>query len=94
MSLQVSGSFAANGNSGTLSINRPHIKFNLSLSGLTDGGATVTVQRSFDGGSTWKDVQAYTSDIETYGEDISSNVLYRLACSSYSSGTILYELGY
>lgn len=94
MSLQVNGSFTADDNSETLSINRPDIKFNLSLSGLTGTGATVTVQRSFDGGIIWKSVQAYTSDIETFGEEISANVLYRLACSSYSSGTILYEIGY
>jgi len=68
--------------------------FDISLSGLTSSGATVTLQRSFDDGATWKTVQAYTADVEDWGFGASlSTVLYRLTCSNYSTGTILYVLG-
>jgi hypothetical protein len=96
MPLQVTGQFTANGNSGVCSAiaRTPELgaRFDLSLSGLTGTGATVTVQRSFDG-STWKNVQAYTADIETFGEEPSAGVQYRLACSGFASGTILYGIG-
>ena len=41
-------------------------EFSFSLSGTLDG-ATVTVQRSHDSGSTWKDVDAFDALTETYG---------------------------
>lgn len=31
------------------------------------GGTTVTVQRSFDNGTTWRDIKAYTTTAEEYG---------------------------
>lgn len=65
--------------------------FNLSLSGTWAG--TVTVQRSFDGGSSWVDVDTFTSNIETYGFD-PMQVLYRagIKTGEYTSGTAVVTL--
>lgn len=42
--------------------------FDLSIRGLTaNGSGTVTLQRSFDGGNAWGNVQAYTADAEQSG---------------------------
>lgn len=65
----------------------------LSVSGIA-GGSIVTVQRSFDGGSTWKDVETYTTDIETYGFE-PEPVTYRVGVKSgeFGSGTVAVRLG-
>lgn len=67
--------------------------FNLSVSGTWAG--TVTLQRSFDNGSTWVDVWSTTSNVETAVESIESGVLYRLGIKSgnYTSGTAVCRLG-
>jgi hypothetical protein len=67
--------------------------FNLSVSGTWSG--TVTLQRSFDNGSTWVDVWSTTSNVETAVESIESGVLYRLGIKSgnYTSGTAVCRLG-
>lgn len=67
--------------------------FSLSVSGIA-GGTIVTVQRSFDAGSTWKDVEAYTTDIETYGFE-PEPVTYRVGVKSgeFGSGTASIRLG-
>ena len=65
--------------------------FNLSISGTFVG--TVTVQRSFDGGSTWVDVDTFTSTTETYGFD-PMQVHYRagIKTGAYTSGTAVVSL--
>ncbi len=52
--------------------------FNLSISGTWEGA--VTLQRSFDLGSTWLDVDAYTENAQEYGlePEHSNVVLYRI----------------
>ena len=64
--------------------------FNLSLSGF--GTATVTLQRSFDQGSTALDVETFTANAEKRVDDPESGVFYRVHCSAHSSGTIAYRL--
>lgn len=66
--------------------------FNLSLSGF--GTATVKLQRSFDKGTTWKDVTdgSFTANVEKQGYEPEEQVYYRLNCSAYTSGTILGRL--
>lgn len=61
--------------------------FNLSVSGTFD--ATVTLQRSFDGGNTWVDVKTYTAPAEDVGDEPESEVLYRVGVKTgeYTSGT-------
>jgi len=61
--------------------------FNFSLSGTWAG--TVTLQRSFDAGATWLDVQSYTANIEDRGHEADSGVTYRfgIKTGNYTSGT-------
>ena len=61
--------------------------FNISISGTWDG--TVTVQRSFDGGSTWYDVATWTANTEEYGLEPERGVQYRVGIKAgeYGSGT-------
>jgi len=66
--------------------------FNLSISGTFS--ATVTVQRSYDG-STWHDVDSWTSPAEEIGFEPES-LYYRVGIKSgnYSSGTAVVRLGH
>lgn len=95
--MQVNGQFTANGSSAVANIGRifPPTRndFNVSLSGLTGTGATITLKRSFDGGQTWKTVTSYTQDIEDTGTEPGANIQYRLDCTGYTTGTIIYGLG-
>jgi hypothetical protein len=65
--------------------------FNISIAGTFS--ATVTVQRSLDG-TTWRDVDDFTSTTETYGFD-PEPFLYRVGVKSgnYTSGTASVRLG-
>ena len=67
--------------------------FNLSISGTFV--ATVTVQRSFDQGSTWRDVDTFTAPIETAGSDPEPVVLYRAGVKTgeFTSGTVSIRIG-
>jgi hypothetical protein len=67
-------------------------KFNFSLSGTWV--ATVTVQRSFDGGTTYLDVADFTSNGEFIGEEIEKDVLYRFGIKTggYTSGDVIGRL--
>lgn len=64
--------------------------FNLSLSGF--GSATVVLQRSFDKGNSWKNVESFSSDVERRVDDPEGGVWYRLNCTVYTSGTIEYRM--
>jgi len=66
--------------------------FNLSLSGTWI--ATVWVQRSFDGGSTWMDVDSFTANVETVGTEGEPGMLYRFGVKTggYTSGTVVGRL--
>jgi len=83
----ISGSFTGTGasSSGTF-----QGFFDMSLSGF--GTATVVLQRSFDSGSTWKNVESHTADVEKIVQGAAEDVLYRLNCTAYTSGTIAYRL--
>lgn len=98
MPLPLTGTFTANGASQPFTMmgdgTNSGRQFDLSIAGLSTTGASVQVQRSFDAGGTWKNVGIpYTADVEDVGFEPRSNVLYRLSCSNYSTGTILYGLG-
>lgn len=66
--------------------------FNISLSG--SWVATVTVQRSFDKGSTWHDVETFTENTEEYGFEPEYGTFYRLGVKTndYTNGTIVGRL--
>jgi len=63
--------------------------FNLSISGTWTG--TITVQRSFDLGDTWHDVDTFTANTEEYGlePEHTNPVYYRIGAKSggFSSGS-------
>lgn len=65
--------------------------FDVSLSGFVT--CEVELQRSFDGGSSWKKVKSYTTDTEDAGFSAVSQVLYRLKMVSWTDGTVTYFLG-
>ena len=52
--------------------------------------ATVTLQRSFDSGSTWLDVKTWTGNAEEALCDPEVGVQYRIgvATGNYTSGTV------
>lgn len=50
--------------------------------------ATINLERSFDGGSTWIHIGAAPLDIS----EAEACVLYRLNCTAYTSGTINYRI--
>jgi len=66
--------------------------FNLSLSGTWAG--TITLQRTFDGGTTWRDVATYTANIEDAGHEPELGVLYRAGFKTgeYTSGTAIVRI--
>lgn len=61
--------------------------FNIGISGTWDG--TITVQRSFDSGSTWFDVGTWTANTQEYGFEPERGVQYRIGMklSAYTSGS-------
>lgn len=69
-------------------------QLNLSVQGAT-WTATVTVQRSFDSGSTWYDIGTKTANIETSYTDYDPDVLYRAGVKyeGYTSGSVVIRLG-
>lgn len=86
MSLETASIGADNTFSGAIGIQRD---FNFSLSGTWV--AAVTLQRSFDGGSTWLDVEQFTANTERVGNEPESIVQYRFGVKTgdYSSGTVV-----
>lgn len=102
----VAGTFTATGQSDSFrpSPGSPFVHkngsgyFNMSLWGTFT--ATVKLQRSFDAGVTWLTVSqdatgaeaAYTSELSVVCLEPETNVLYRLNCTAYSSGTVNYRL--
>jgi len=64
----------------------------ISVSGFSDSPAfsgTITLQRSFDDGLTWKDIENYTADEETMIDAPVAGIFYRLGIKTgnYTSGT-------
>jgi len=90
MSDPVTGAFAATGASAAVKTARADAKINLSLSGF--GTATVALQRSFDDGASWADVESFEADTEKVAEEPEAGVRYRLNASAYGAGTIAYRL--
>ena len=64
----------------------------ISVSGIS--GSTVTVQRSFDGGTTAKDIEAFTTDFERTVDASEQGAVYRVGVKTgeYGTDTILAEI--
>lgn len=57
----------------------------VSVSGVSD--STVTVQRTFDGGDTVKDVESFTANFEKILETSDQGALYRVGVKTGNYGT-------
>lgn len=68
--------------------------FNLSIQGDPGWSATITVQRSFDKGSTYYDVNSWTENTQEYGLEPERGVYYRVGTKAgdYHSGIITVRL--
>ena len=66
---------------------------NISVYGATWVG-TVTLQRSFDDGTTWYDVTTWTANAQKALIDKQINSMYRLGCKNgeYTSGSVAVKL--
>ncbi len=87
--LNIDQSFTATGTS----VERDALgeRFNMSISGTFVG--TIALQRSFDEGVTFFDVEEFTAPVEKTGDHSVRNattrpLLYRFNVSAYTSGTI------
>ena len=62
--------------------------FNISISGTWVG--RVTAQRSFDSGSTYRDMRTWEKNAEEYGFEPERGVYYRVGVKTghYTSGTV------
>ena len=73
--------------------------FNISVSlpsgAIGSTGSTVTVQRSFDAGTTWRDVKSYTTTAEEYGFEC-EGALYRIGVKTgnYGGSSVNVRLGH
>lgn len=67
-------------------------QFNFSLSGTWV--ATVTLQRSFDDGGTWQDVETFTANLERIGVSPETNIQFRFGIKTgdFTSGTVVGRL--
>jgi hypothetical protein len=83
----LAGSFSATGASPAIELRGA---YNLSLSGF--GTATVALQRSFDGGASWRTLDSFAGDAELVGDEPESGMLYRLDCVAWTAGAIAYRL--
>ncbi|SIO58403.1 hypothetical protein [Paraburkholderia phenazinium] len=90
----VSGTFVATGTSASA----PFLgKFNFALWGTFAG--TVSLQKSYDGGSTWiiardmnGNAMTLTAPDTHVVEEDEPGVLYDVTCSAYTSGTVSYRI--
>ena len=75
---------------------------NALFTGAVAYSGTIEIERSFDGGSTWMPVclpNTFTAAKQTSGAAFTTTlfepelgVLYRVACTAYTSGTINYRI--
>ena len=89
------GTFTATGGGQATPVRRGGL--NLSLSGTFV--ATLVLERSFDGGTTWLPCTyidgtalSWTAPISTGFEEAENGVQFRFNCTSYTSGTISYRI--
>jgi hypothetical protein len=71
---------------------RPIDVFNVSITGTWV--ATVFLQRSFDGGTNWVDVESWTTNVEDQYSEAQAGVVYRLGIKTggFTSGTSVVAL--
>lgn len=94
MTARLLDTFSATGTTTSQAINSPMAMpkgfYNVSIAGTWVG--TVTLQRSFDNGATWLDVNSWTANIETGGFETEVGVKYQWSFTR-TSGTAVCRLG-
>ena len=92
----VSGTFTGTGQSASLTPIAGR-GFNISLWGTF--AASVQLERSFDGGTTWLPITAsgvqlfkWTAPASEVNQEDQASVLYRLNCTSFTSGTVNFRI--
>lgn len=91
----VSGTFTGTGNGTSIVMVGP---FNFELSGTWSG--TITLERSFDGGTTFVSAamdtsgtaSSYTTNVSLVVNEWEPGVIYRARCTAYVSGTVAYRI--
>lgn len=94
----VAGSFTGTGASGAVAA-----RGRVNVFVATEGNGDVEIQRSFDDGASWatvsKNADGAAAKYDTssagfngYVEETEMGVLYRLACTRFSSGPIAYRI--
>jgi hypothetical protein len=91
----VSGSFAATGQSSSATV-RQGQSYDFTTHGTWSG--TLKLQRSYDSGSTWKDVLVYSGQFDRNGtyadtEDI-DDAIYRVNCTGYAGTSSAHHIKY
>ena len=71
-----------------------HDHLNYSVSGIS--GDTVVLQRSYDGGTIWKDAVSLAADAEDVYYETEMGVIYRIGVKAggYDAGTILARISF
>ena len=66
------------------------LEFGISINYAVGSSGTVTVQRSFDWGVSWEDVEAFTASVQRNGRSDSPKTLYRVGVKTggFGAGTI------
>lgn len=70
-------------------------KFNITVATVAAWVGTVRLQRSFNDGSTWYDVETWTADVEKVADEPEGAVDYRIGMNDtdWTSGQVLVRLG-
>lgn len=74
---------------------RPEGGPTISIRGLTANGGVVNLERSLEGGeeaASFGVVEQYVADFEDKGIDVTDGAVYRLNCTTFGSGNILFTL--
>jgi len=89
----ITGSFTGTGSSSTMT-NLATLDADKKMTVSISGGfsATMNLERSYDAGGTWNVVKSYTAPIEENLDTPSDAFVYRLTCSSFTSGQVDYAL--
>lgn len=80
---------AINTGTGPLGVNSTKL-YSVSIGGTFV--ATLSLQRTFDGGATWLTIKTYTAAVEE-NLQVADSCQVRLQCTAYTSGTAVCRLG-
>jgi len=83
----LAGTFTGSGASPSVQVSN---RFNVTVYGTFV--ATLQLERSFDGGTTWNKVSSYNRTVSYVENEPESGVLYRMNCTSFTSGSISYRI--